>query len=81
MNSILKKFTKFNKNKIICRKFFVIPINFNEINTIIYSPNVLIVHQRNDISIDQYLEIKEEITPNKKIKYMLISIIVRGSYE
>ena len=71
-----KSYSNLDKNKLICNKCFVMPINFNETNGLVNSPNVLIVQIENDISLDETLEIKEEINQNMIIKYTLISVII-----
>ena len=75
--SLEKSYSNLNKKKLICNKCFVMPTNFNETNSIVNSPNVLIVHIENDNSIDETIEIKEEISQNMIIKYILISVIIQ----
>ena len=70
-----KYYSNLDKN-ILCNKCFIMPLNFNEINNIFFLPNILIIHFENDIQIDEYLELKEEISENEKIKYILNSVIV-----
>jgi hypothetical protein len=73
----INKITNLGKKSKICNKCFEIPINLIITKTLINGPKILIIHSENNLDIEENIEIKEYISPNKQIKYQLISVIVK----
>ena len=73
----INKITNLGKKSKICNKCFEIPLNLIITKTLINGPKILIIHSENNLDIEENIEIKEYISPNKQIKYQLISVIVK----
>ena len=74
---ILNYYDNDGKNCRICPNCGLLPSIFNQIETIYTAPNVLIIHFNNSCKIKENLEIIEKINPNKKINYILKSLIIK----
>ena len=73
----INKITNLGKKSKICNKCFEIPLSLIITKTLINGPKILIIHSENNLDIEENIEIKEYISPNKQIKYQLISVIVK----
>ena len=65
----------------VCNNCGLMSANLNQIETIYTAPNILIVHFNNACEIKENLEIIENINPNFKENYILISVIVKENLK
>ena len=79
INQLLNEFDKIpniGKNSKMCKKCFEMPINLIVTKTLINAPKILIVHSDKSLQIQEFIQIGEYISPNKR-NYNLLSVIVK----
>ena len=73
-----RHYSNLGKKAKICKKCGIMPINLILTKSIFSAPNVLILHFGNDeVEIEENIEIKERLSPNKNITYILSSVIIK----
>ena len=76
-----KYYSNTDKNRKICNKCGIMPLNFIYSQSIFSSPNTLILYFGNEnIEIEEFIEIKESLNPNKKIHYVISSVIIKEKF-
>ena len=80
---IERNYSNLGKKSKICEKCKIMPTNLITKRALFTAPEVLILHFENENfdEIDQNIEIKESLNPNKKIKYKLSSVIMKEVFN
>ena len=80
---IERNYSNLGKKSKICQKCKIMPTNLITTRTLFSAPEVLILHFANENfdEIEQNIEIKERLNPNKKIKYKLSSVIMKEVFN
>ena len=77
-----RNYSNLGKNGKMCKKCGIMPINLILTKSIFSAPNALILHFGNhNVEIEEKIEIKEKLNPNRKINYSLSSVIMKEDFN